>query len=230
MINGDLEVKSRFMLTTSVYRHCCEANGDGFLKLFVTDEQMKSLTHEKEVIIETSADMPPSEQETSGVESTPNQDVADASQIVQNPTETDAASIINSPESNHSSGTLLAIVLLRMLLEPMDLSLQTHLASLLLTCLQHVNSVDPLFTNLPVIMDLFTRLKEDEKSGLFLDKHFSESVFCMIILRCSVTSISTSLHMSLAPSEEQQVCSRVHRYIATRNRFGYVCPEVSVHL
>ena len=180
MINGDLEIKSRFMLTTSVYRHCCESNGDGFLKLFVTDEQMKSLIHEeKEVTMDTPANTLPSEQETSLVESVASQGESDVSQTasVVDPTETDAASLrSDSSEVEHSSGTLLVIVLIRMLLEPIDISLQTHLASLLLACLQHVESVDPLFTNLPVIMDLFARLQEDEKSGLFLSRRFSESV------------------------------------------------------
>ena len=180
MISGDSEIKSRFMFTTSVYRHCCESSGDGFLKLFVTDEQMKLLIHEeKEVMMDAPADTPLSEQETSLVESAAARDESNTSQTtsVVDPAEDDAASLhSDSPEPEHSSGTLLVIVLIRMLLEPIDVSLKTHLASLLLSCLQHVESVDPLFTNLPVIMDLFARLQEDEKSGLFLDKRFSESI------------------------------------------------------
>ena len=164
MISGDSEIKSRFMLTTSVYRHCCESSGDGFLKLFVTDEQMKLLIHEeKEVMMDAPADTPLSEQETSLVESAAARDESNTSQTtsVVDPAEDDAASLhSDSPEPEHSSGTLLVIVLIRMLL----------------SCLQHVESVDPLFTNLPVIMDLFARLQEDEKSGLFLDKRFSESI------------------------------------------------------
>lgn len=217
MIRGDSEVKSRFMLTTSVYRRCCESKCDGFLKLFVTDEQMKLLVHEEnkevsEPATDVTPDTLPSEQEASPIEPvvTPSESVTqtgstpDPTDTVTTPTNLPTSNgTTNSPSvEQHPPGTLLVVVLIRMLLLPIDPSLQTHLASLLLSCLQYVDSVDQIFMNLPTIINLFTRFQEDEKAGLFLDKRFSRSVSFLVINRCSVTSLSPSLYLSSITENE----------------------------
>ena len=70
-------------------------------------------------------------------------------------------------------GTYLSLLLLHVLSAPVDPSLQTQVASLLLACFLHADSVDPLFDGLPVISDLFAAVCSDQEMNHFLDKQFS---------------------------------------------------------
>lgn len=70
-------------------------------------------------------------------------------------------------------GTYLSLLLLHVLSAPVDLSLQTQVASLLLACFLHADSVDPLFDGLPVISDLFAAVCSDQEMSHFMDKQFS---------------------------------------------------------
>ena len=70
-------------------------------------------------------------------------------------------------------GTYLSLLLLQVLSAPVDPSLQTQVASLLLACFLHADSVDPLFDGLPVISDLFAAVCSDQEMNHFLDKQFS---------------------------------------------------------
>ena len=70
-------------------------------------------------------------------------------------------------------GTYLSLLLLHVLSAPVDPSLQTQVASLLLACFLHADSVDPLFDGLPVISDLFAAVCSDQEMSHFMDKQFS---------------------------------------------------------
>ena len=70
-------------------------------------------------------------------------------------------------------GTYLSLLLLHVLSAPVDLSPQTQVASLLLACFLHADSVDPLFDGLPVISDLFAAVCSDQEMSHFMDKQFS---------------------------------------------------------
>lgn len=70
-------------------------------------------------------------------------------------------------------GTYLSLLLLHVLSAPVDPSLQTQVASLLLACFLHADSVDPLFEGLPVISDLFAAVCSDQEMSHFMDKQFS---------------------------------------------------------
>ena len=70
-------------------------------------------------------------------------------------------------------GTYLSLLLLHVLSAPVDPSLQTQVASLLLACFLHADSVDPLFDGLPVISDLFAAVCSDQEMNHFMDKQFS---------------------------------------------------------
>ena len=70
-------------------------------------------------------------------------------------------------------GTYLSLLLLHVLSAPVDLSLQTQVAALLLACFLHADSVDPLFDGLPVISDLFAAVCSDQEMSHFMDKQFS---------------------------------------------------------
>lgn len=70
-------------------------------------------------------------------------------------------------------GTYLSLLLLHVLSAPVDPSLQTQVASLLLACFLHADSVDPLFDGLPVVSDLFAAVCSDQEMNHFLDKQFS---------------------------------------------------------
>lgn len=70
-------------------------------------------------------------------------------------------------------GTYLSLLLLHVLSAPVDPSLQTQVASLLLACFLHADSVDPLFDGLPVISDLFAAVCSDQEMSHFMNKQFS---------------------------------------------------------
>ena len=217
VLRKEEEAKSRFLLTSSVYRRCCESDCDCFLKLFATDEQtsmvlaaLKSVNvvegeEEKGVAVEAGSDSvaveagsesvvtettpeqsttteTASEQDTT-IEAAPEQNTTTETTPEQDTT-TEATleqtTPVETPSQNQSctitektAGTYLSLLLLRVLSAPVDPSLQAQVASLLLACFLHADSVDPLFEGLPVISDLFAVVCSDQEMNRFMDKQFS---------------------------------------------------------
>ena len=233
MLRKEEEARSRFLLTSSVYRRCCESDCDCFLKLFATDEQasmvfaaLKSVraecaekvaaavaeedaaeatlnqsttaeaateqeaATERDATAEVATEQGPTteaalnqnatteatpEQDTT-IEATPEQDIT-----IEATPEQDTTAQIPSQQPRDTTekqpGTYLSLLLLHVLSAPVEPSLQTQVASLLLACFLHASSVDPLFEGLPVISDLFAVVCSDQEMNRFMDKQFSSVLF-----------------------------------------------------
>ena len=115
------------------------------------------------------------EQDTT-IEATPEQDIT-----IEATPEQDTTAQIPSQQPRDTTekqpGTYLSLLLLHVLSAPVEPSLQTQVASLLLACFLHASSVDPLFEGLPVISDLFAVVCSDQEMNRFMDKQFSSVLF-----------------------------------------------------
>ena len=115
------------------------------------------------------------EQDTT-IEATPEQDTT-----IEATPEQDTTAQIPSQQPRDTTekqpGTYLSLLLLHVLSAPVEPSLQTQVASLLLACFLHASSVDPLFEGLPVISDLFAVVCSDQEMNRFMDKQFSSVLF-----------------------------------------------------
>ena len=233
MLRKEEEARSRFLLTSSVYRRCCESDCDCFLKLFATDEQasmvfaaLKSVraecaekvaaavaeedaaeatlnqsttaeaateqeaATERDATAEVATEQGPTTEaalnQNATTEATPEQDTTIEATPEQDTTieatpEQDTTAQIPSQQPRDTTekqpGTYLSLLLLHVLSAPVEPSLQTQVASLLLACFLHASSVDPLFEGLPVISDLFAVVCSDQEMNRFMDKQFSSVLF-----------------------------------------------------
>ena len=159
----------------------CVADGGEGEKSVVEDVRAESAKEERsEQVVDEAAP------EHAADEAVPENTTEVAPEPVTNETTSEAThetALITAPVETPSNqsfditekkpGTYLSLLLLHVLSAPVDPSLQTQVASLLLACFLHADSVDPLFDGLPVISDLFAAVCSDQEMNHFLDKQFS---------------------------------------------------------
>ena len=156
------DARSKFLLTSSIYRRCCVAPCDDFLQLFVNDQLAQEVfTHLQQANLSSDC-----------LANQPAEQPAEQSIIVTESVTTPEEKEEEKTAKGPLCGCRLSNLLIAVLMANTHTDLQIEVATLLLSALQAAESVDAVFQSVPTIRSLFTRVLEDHQQGLFMTKQF----------------------------------------------------------